>query len=393
MKKILIIGASILQLPAIRKAKELGYYTIVADYNPNAVGIKYADEYHNVSTIDEAGVVELAKRVRPDGIMTLATDMPMRALAAATTAIGLPGISYDTAVKSTDKGEMIKVFEAAGVEHPWYYIIEKESQLQSILDRVSYPCVMKPTDNAGNRGVCYIDSEDELIEQYAYSHENSRCGRVIIEEYLEGKEVSVEILVYQGTVYILAVTDKLTQGKPYFVEIGHAEQSMLPTDTVDAIKDLAKRAVKAVGIDNSPAHVEIMVTPTGPKMVELGSRMGGGCITTHLVPLSTGIDMIQSVMNMALGMKPDVTPKFNRGAALRHIVGLEGIIKSINGIDEAQSIEGVNEVTILKEIGDEVHYFKNGSDRIGYVIASANSTAEAIHVCEEALSKIKITVG
>lgn len=393
MKKLLIIGASILQLPAIRKAKELGYYTIVADYNPNAVGIKYADEYHNVSTIDEAGVVELAKRVRPDGIMTLATDMPMRALAAATTAIGLPGISYDTAVKSTDKGEMIKAFEAAGVEHPWYYIIEDESQLQSILDRASYPCVMKPTDNAGNRGVCYIDSENELIEQYAYSHENSRCGRVIIEEYLEGNEVSVEIIVYQGNVHILAVTDKLTQGKPYFVEIGHAEQSMLPTDTVDAIKDLAKRAVKAVGIDNSPAHVEIMVTPTGPKMVELGSRMGGGCITTHLVPLSTGIDMIQSVMNMALGMKPDVTPKFNRGAALRHIVGLEGIIKSIDGIDEAQSIEEVNEVTILKEIGDKVHYFKNGSDRIGYVIASANSTTEAIRMCEEALSKIKITVG
>lgn len=393
MKKLLIIGASILQLPAIRKAKELGYYTIVADYNPNAVGIKYADEYHNVSTIDEAGVVELAKRVRPDGIMTLATDMPMRAVAAATTAIGLPGISYDTAVKSTDKGEMIKAFEAAGVEHPWYYIIEDESQLQSILDRASYPCVMKPTDNAGNRGVCYIDSENELIEQYAYSHENSRCGRVIIEEYLEGNEVSVEIIVYQGNVHILAVTDKLTQGKPYFVEIGHAEQSMLPTDTVDAIKDLAKRAVKAVGIDNSPAHVEIMVTPTGPKMVELGSRMGGGCITTHLVPLSTGIDMIQSVMNMALGMKPDVTPKFNRGAALRHIVGLEGIIKSIDGIDEAQSIEGVNEVTILKEIGDKVHYFKNGSDRIGYVIASANSTTEAIRMCEEALSKIKITVG
>ena len=88
-----------------------------------------------------------------------------------------------------------------------------------------------------------------------------------------------------------------------------------------------------------------------------------------------------------------MTPKFNRGAALRHIVGLEGIIKSIDGIDEAQSIEGVNEVTILKEIGDEVHYFKNGSDRIGYVIASANSTTEAIRICEEALSKIKITVG
>lgn len=393
MKRILIIGASILQLPAIKKAKELGYYTIVADYNPNAIGIQYADEFHNVSTIDVEGITRLAENVHPDGIMTLATDMPMRALAAATTKLGLPGISFDTAVKATDKGEMIKAFEAAGVEHPWYYIFENRDQLESVASMLSYPCVMKPTDNAGNRGVCYISSESELREQYTYSFENSRSGNVIVEEYMEGQEVSVEIIVYQGTVHILAVTDKMTLGKPYFVEIGHAEQSMLPQKDVERIKDLATKAVKAIGIDNSPAHVEIMLTKDGPKMVELGSRMGGGCITTHLVPLATGIDMIKSVMNMSLGMEPDVNPKFNRGAALRHIVGLEGVIQSINGVDEAQTVEGVNEVTILKQIGDEVHYFKNGNDRIGYVIASADNTADAIRACEVALSKVKITVG
>lgn len=390
MKKLLIIGASILQLPAIIKAKELGYYTIVADYNPHAIGIQYADEFHNVSTIDEEGITKLAERIHPDGIMTLATDMPMRALAVATTRLGLPGISYDTAVKATDKGEMIKAFEANGVEHPWFVIVENENQLESLLSKVTYPCVMKPTDNAGNRGVCYISTESELLSKYNYSHENSRAGTVIIEEYMEGQEVSVEILVYHGKVHILAVTDKLTLGKPYFVEIGHAEQSMLDEADLIRIKDLATRAVKAVGIDNSPAHVEIMLTKNGPKMVELGSRMGGGCITTHLVPLSTGIDMIQSVMNMALGMEPDVTPKFNRGSALRHIVGVEGVITAIDGVIEAKNIEGVNEVTLLKEIGDEVHYFKNGSDRIGYVIASAETTAKAISICEDALSRITI---
>ena len=390
MKKILIIGASILQLPAIIKAKELGYYTIVADYNPQAIGIQYADEFHNVSTIDEEGIARLAEQIRPDGIMTLATDMPMRALAVATTRLGLPGISYDTAVKATDKGEMIKAFQAAHVEHPWFLIVDDEAHLKSLLPKVKYPCVMKPTDNAGNRGVCYVSNESELLSQYAYSHQNSRKGKVIIEEYMEGKEVSVEIIVYHGKVHILAVTDKLTLGKPYFVEIGHAEQSMLDTESVEKIKDLATRAVKAVGIDDSPAHVEIMLTKEGPKMVELGSRMGGGCITTHLVPLSTGIDMIQSVINMSMGMEPDIVPKFNRGSALRHIVGVEGIIHSIEGLEAARSIPGVNEVTILKNVGEEVHPFMNGSDRIGYVIASADNTADAISICEKALSKIKI---
>lgn len=390
MKKLLIIGASILQLPAIKKAKENGYYTIVADFNPNAVGIPHADEYHCVSTIDVEGITKLAEDIKPDGIMTLATDMPMRALAAATSKLGLPGITYETAVMSTDKGEMIKAFEKHGVEHPWYYIIDNKQQFNAIVDKVTYPCVMKPTDNAGNRGVCFVADKEELLKEYAYSRENSRSGHVIIEEYMDGQEVSVEIIVYKGDVHILAVTDKTTLGKPYFVEIGHAEQSQKSEEIVAAIKDLATRAVKSVGIDNSPAHVEIMVTKDGPKMVELGSRMGGGCITTHLVPLSTGIDMIKSVMDLALGMVPNLQPKFDKGSALRHIVGVEGKIKSIDGLNEARSVSGVYEVTMLKNVGDECHYFKNGADRIGYVIAQGNDTAEAIAICEEAIKKIQI---
>lgn len=392
MKKLLIIGASILQLPAIKKAKEAGYYTIVADFNPEAIGIQYADEYYNVSTIDEAGISALAEKVKPDGIMTLATDLPMRALAMATTKLCLPGIRYDTAIKATDKGEMIKAFEAGDVEHPWFFILKDEDDLKRVLPSLSYPCVIKPTDNAGNRGVSYAKDEVELLSLYSYSHDNSHSGDVIIEEYMEGQEVSVEIIVYHGIVHILAVTDKLTQGKPFFVEIGHSEQSQLGETDVARIKDLATRAVKAIGIDNSPAHVEIMLTKDGPKMVELGARMGGGCITTHLVPLSTGIDMIQSVMDMAMGQSPDVTPKFDKGSALRHIVGIEGEIVSVGGLEEARTYPGVTEVTMLKGIGDKVGYFKNGADRIGYVIAQGKDAADAVRICEEAMKLIRINV-
>ena len=392
MKSILIIGASILQLPAILKAKEAGYHTIIVDYNPKAMGIAYADEFYQVSTIDEKRIASLAEKLRPDGIMTLATDLPMRSLAVATSRIGLPGISYETAVKATDKGEMIKAFEAAGVEHPWYFILKCKEDLTEVLPKITYPCVIKPTDNAGNRGVSFAGSEEELLSLYGYSRENSHSGDVIVEEYMEGQEVSVEIIVYHGEVHILAVTDKLTQGKPYFVEIGHSEQSQLGKENVDSIKDLATRAVKAIGIDNSPAHVEIMLTKDGPKMVELGARMGGGCITTHLVPLSTGIDMIKSVMDMAMGKEPDVMPKFDKGSALRHIVGLEGEIVSVEGLDEARAVPGVTEVMMLKGVGDNVGYFKNGADRIGYVIAQGKDAVDAVRICEEAMKFIQIRV-
>ncbi len=390
MKKLLIVGASILQLPAIIKAKELGYYTIVADYDPNAIGIKYADEYHNVSTINEEGITNLALKIKPDGIITLATDMPMRAIAKATSALNLPGISYETAVKATDKGEMIKAFEAHNVEHPWFYIAQDATQFEEIIPKISYPCVMKPTDNAGSRGVCYIDNQQSLIEQYNYSKTNSRSGHVIIEEYMQGHEVSVEIIISHGVVNIIAVTDKLTSSKPYFVEIGHSQPSQLPEENLDKIKDLATRAVNAIGIDNSPAHVEIMLTKDGPKMVELGARLGGGCITTHLVPLSTGVDMIEAIIDLAIGKSPNITHKKQSGSALRHIIDVNGTIKSISGLEEASTIKGVTEVTMLKQIGDNVGYFKNGSDRIGYVIATGDSAEEAIFNSEYALSKITI---
>lgn len=206
MKKVLIIGASILQLPAIQKAKELGYYVGVADYNPEAIGIPYADEYFNVSTIDIDGVVEVAKHFKPDGIMTLATDMPMRAVAAACRELGLPGISPDTALKATDKAEMIKAFEAHGVEHPWYYVVSDRSVFDLIVRQASYPCIIKPTDNAGSRGVVLCHDKPELIKGYEYASHESRGGTVIIEEYLQGPEFSVEVMVVDGVPHVLLLT-------------------------------------------------------------------------------------------------------------------------------------------------------------------------------------------
>lgn len=198
MSKLLIIGASVLQLPAIKKAKELGHVVAVADYNPSAIGIPYADRYYNASTIDVEAICDVAKDFRPDGIMTLATDMPMRSIAAATTLLGLPGISMDTAVKTTDKWEMIKAFKEHDVESPWFYIIERENDWDFVRKRITSPCVLKPTDNAGSRGVILVETVQKLDEAYQYSKSQSRGGKVIVEEYMRGNEVSVEVIVYNG---------------------------------------------------------------------------------------------------------------------------------------------------------------------------------------------------
>lgn len=393
MKKLLIIGASILQLPAIKKAKEMGLYVAVLDFNPNAIGIPYADEYFNASTMDEDAVMEVAKTFCPDGIMTLATDMPMRGVAKVSDALGLHSISYPTAVKATDKYDMIKAFEEHGVPAPWFYLIKNSTELELLKDKLSYPCIMKPTDNAGSHGVVKIHSYEELIEKYEYSHSSSRRGNVIVEEYLEGEEVSVEVMVTNGKVNILQITDKQTTGAPYFVEMGHSQPSRLSIDIQNKIKNIAERACKAIGIDKGPAHVEMKVTSQGqPKMIELGARMGGDNITTHLVPLSTGIDMVECTIKTALGEPVDVTPTLNCGSAIKYFEAPFGTIKSIDGVEEAMKIKGVKQISFTKNIGDTSTPIQCSNDRIGFIIAQASTADEAIKVCEKAVKMIKIEI-
>lgn len=392
MHKLLIIGASILQLPAILKAKEMGLYVGVVDYDPKQVGVPYADIFFDVSTIDVDGIVRTAKEFKPMGIMTMATDMPMRAIARATTELGLPGISFDTALKSTDKGEMIKAFNASAVEIPWFFIIKHDRDLKTVKNKLVFPCIVKPTDNAGSRGVILVESPESLDSAYAYSKEHSRCGTVIIEEYMTGREVSVEVMAVQGSIHILAVTDKLTTGAPFFVEMGHCQPSQLSDNDLTKIKDLAKRAVQAIGIENGPAHVEIMLTNDGPKMIELGARMGGDCITSHLVPLSTGIDMVKATIEVSIGQTPNLKPRTNKGSAIRYCDIRKGTITDISGVDEAKKISGIKEIFFPKNIGDRICGIKSSTDRIGYVIAQAQNAIDAVAVCNTALRLIKITV-
>lgn len=388
----MIVGASVLQLPAILKAKEMGLHVAVVDYNPLAVGIPYADKFYNASTMDEEAVLAAAEDFQPDGIVTLATDMPMRGVAKTSDKLHLHSINYETAVKATDKYEMIKAFKACGVPSPWYFNVDTLEELKALEGKVTFPCIIKPTDNAGSHGVAKVNSYEELVANYEYSHSCSRHGKVIIEEYLDGPEVSVEVMVVNEKVHILQITDKITTGAPHFVEMGHTQPSRLPIDAQQQIREVAEAACKAIGIDKGPAHVEMKVTPRGPVMIELGARMGGDNITTHLVPLSTGIDMVGSTIKVALGEEPDITPTLHSGSAIRYFKVPFGTIKAIANVEEAQKVPGVKQITFTKNIGEESTPIECSNDRIGFVIAQGENAEEAVEVCEKVMNKIKITI-
>lgn len=392
MKKIMIVGASVLQLPAILKAKEMGLHVAVVDFNPRAIGIPYADEYYNASTMDEDAVLAAAEAYQPDGIMTLATDMPMRGVAKASEKLHLHSINYVTALKATDKSLMIKAFKSFNVPSPWYYDVESFDELKALEGKVTFPCIIKPTDNAGSHGVAKVNSFEELLANYEYAHSCSRHGEVIVEEYLDGPEVSVEVMVVNGKVNILQITDKITTEAPHFVEMGHTQPSRLPDATQEEIRQVATMACLAIGIDKGPAHVEMKITKQGPKMIELGARMGGDNITTHLVPLSTGIDMVGSAIKVALGEEPDITPTLHCGSAIRYFDVPFGTIKAIENVEEAKAIPGVKQITFTKEVGEESTPIHCSNDRIGFVIAQGEMAEDAATICAKAMKQINIQI-
>ena len=392
MRKLLVLGASRLQLSCIIKAKAMGLFVGVVDLNPEAPGVKLADIFFECSTNDTDKILQIADEFNPDGIMTLATDMPMRSVAKVAEKYNLSAISYDVAMKATDKVEMIKCFKSHNVPHPWFEIVHSEHELNVAIADKPTPYIIKPNDSSGSRGVILVTNKNESVNAFHYSLSYSKSGAVLVEEYMKGPEVSVEIIVCEETVYILAVTDKLTTGSPYFVEMGHSQPSQLSEETIQLIKKAATDAVKAIGINNSPAHVEIIVTDDGPKLVELGARLGGDNITSSLVPLSTGVDMVEACIKLALGEPPDLNIKHTKGAAIRYFQTEKGLFNGVDGVDKAVNNSCIKELTVVKQIGEDVHDIKSSADRVGFVIAQATDVQQAIAECEKAINLLKFNI-
>lgn len=392
MKKIMILGASILQLPAILKAKEMGFQVIAVDMDKNAIGFKHADICLEISTIDTPKVVEAAKKYKIDAVMTLASDMPMRTVAAIAAELDIVGISEETAINATNKARMRQRLFEYGVPTPEFYIVNSYEEYLLAIKNFTNKFIVKPASNSGSRGVILVTNRNEVQHAYEYSKNYSRNGEIVVEEYMEGPEVSVETLTIDGVTHVIAITDKLTTGSPNFVEMGHSQPSMLSEEVKDKIAEVAISAIKAIGIENGPSHTEVMVTKDGPKIVELGARLGGDNITTHLVPLSTGVDMVECCIKIALGDEPEIERKISRGAAIRYFETHPGRVRSINNIERAEHINGVNQICFVKNPGDYVGGIKNSSDRIGFVIAHDETAIKAIKICDLVALTIDITI-
>lgn len=393
-KKMMILGAGPLQVPAIKKAKELGYEVILVDYDEKAEGFPLADVKIVVSTLDQEEVYRQALIYQPDVVLTSTSDGPVRTAAYVNERLGKkPDLSYEDSLCATIKSHMRDRLLECNVPIPEYYAVKSKEEFDEAVNRLSGRCIVKPADNAGSRGVVLLsggEGKKERTEAYAYSRENSRNGIVMVEQYMTGPEVSVEAMTVRGETTVIAVTDKLTTPPPYFVELGHCEPSRLSEQTQEAVRRTALQAVKAIRLENGPSHTEIKVTADGPKVVELAARLGGDFITSRLVPLSTGVDMVGASVLLACGEEPELIKTKRRAAAIRFIGGTSGIIKSIAVDERIHSLPGLEEYTLYKKAGDEAKDIRSSNDRLGHVIATGSTAEEAMRTAEEAMRFITV---
>lgn len=410
-KKMMILGASPLQVPAIRAAKELGYEIILVDYDEEAVGFPLADVKLVVSTLDMEEVYRQALIYRPDVVITSTSDGPVRTAAYVNEKLGKrPDLSYEDSLCATVKSYMRGRLKENHVPIPAYYVAEDFASFRAAVEALGGRCMVKPSDNAGSRGVTLLEggekSKDELWEVYEFSKSNSRNGVVMVEEVMDGPEVSVEAMTVDGETSIIAITDKYITPPPYFVEIAHCEPSQLSERQKEEIKAVALQAIRAIRLQNGPSHTEIKVTADGAKIVEIAARLGGDFITSKLVPLSTGVDLVGASVLLATGKEPDLDKKRQKGAAIHFIFAdnepntmaagdgssqnRERKIKRLEAREEIFRLTGVEEVVMYKKAGDIVRGTRSSNDRLGHIITVGETAKEAMETGKKAMSYIHV---
>ena len=299
-EKIAVIGANEPLIPFYRQAKALGYEIIGIAIEKGAVCKKYCDRFYPVSFADKGDVVEVCRKENVDGIISFSLESALPTVAYVANKLGLVSNSEESIKLTQSKFAQRQALEKAGIPVPKYYLVENEDDLKKVQCR--FPVIVKPVDSGGSQGICKVESQEKLEDAYRYAVEYSRTSKAIVEEFVDGREFSVEYISHQGKHYFLQITDKVTSGAPRFVEMQHHQPADIPESVWNRIKTTVEGALTALMIENSASHTEIKWNSNDELfIIETGARMGGDYISSDLVRLSTGYDFVEGAIKLAVG--------------------------------------------------------------------------------------------
>ena len=378
MQKLGIIGASYLQLPLIRKAKAMGLETHVFAWAAGDVGEGEADHFYPISIVERERILEECRRIGIDGICSIASDLAMLTVNYVAQQMGLTSNSMAATEVSTNKSLMRQRFAQMGDPSPRSVRVTPERKLDAI--DLAYPLIVKPVDRSGSRGVTKITRPDQLAGAVERAMAQGFEKAAVVEEFAEGIEYSVESLSWQGAHTVLAVTRKYTTGAPGFIETGHIEPAGLDAGTLKRVEAVTRHALTSLGLTCGASHTEIKIDRDGAiRLIEIGGRMGGDCIGSALVELSTGIDFVRAVIETALGRAPEnIEPLFHRAAAVRFILSED----DLNALERVkrEAPQMLKEYSVQPFDGRQV---TDSSTRFGYFLLHADAPETLVRYMPE----------
>ena len=366
MTKVAIIGASYLQEPLIRKAKERGYETHVFAWKCGDVGEYLADYFYPISIVEKDLILEQCRKIGINGICSIASDLAIITVNYVANGMGLTGNSLESTEKSTNKHKMRKCFELNKDPSPRSILVSSVTDLDGI--KLDYPVIVKPLDRSGSRGITKLDDGNGLQEAIEEAKRQGFQKQALVEEFVSGQEYSVEYVSWNGNHRFLAITRKYTTGSPHFIETGHLQPAALDEAVLNKVKEIIPHALSGLGVKFGASHSEIKITDSNDiKIIEIGARMGGDFIGSSLVQLSTGYDFVGAVLDISLGIEPAYNADKQNFAAVRFVF-------SNDDIECFQKLCMDHEnILISHQISDVgTHEVVDSSSRFGYFLFSSD---------------------
>lgn len=385
-KAVLIFGVGPLQQSIINRAKKMGLYTVGIDPCEDATCRGDVDAFEVVGGQDYEGTCAVVEKYGIDAIVTAATDKPLVMMARIAEKYGFPFYSVETAQWSTDKFQMKQRFELGDVPHAKGRLVKSVEETADMV----YPVIVKPRDNSGSRGVKLCRTKEELEQSMAEALEYSKLDSVLVEEFIEGPEYSIEGLHYDGKSEVIQFTEKKTTAFPYNVELGHIQPANMSDENKQKIREIVSKIGVALHFENCPSHTELKINERGIFVIETSPRLGGDYITSTLTPLSTGVNLEDELLKISLGETINPQPKPVQYSGVRFFSFEEGsVIKNVPNEEFVKSWPHVVDFSFALKVGNKVNRITSSLNRYGQLILQAGNR-DAI---EEAFKKYESIIA
>lgn len=373
-KAVLIFGVGPLQQSIINRAKKMGLYTVGIDPCEDAICRGDVDAFEVVGGQDYEGTCAVVEKYGIDAIVTAATDKPLVMMARIAAKYGFPFYSVETAQWSTDKFQMKQRFELGDVPHAKGRLVKNGAETADMV----YPVIVKPRDNSGSRGVKLCRTKEELEQSMAEALEYSKLDSVLVEEFIEGQEYSIEGLHYDGKSEVIQFTEKKTTEFPYNVELGHIQPANISDENKQKIREIVAKIGKTLKFENCPSHTELKINERGIFVIETSPRLGGDYITSTLTPLSTGINLEDQLLHIALGEKVNTqTGRVEKASGVCFLNLPCGKVTAIEpAINEVSTWPNVYSFATSLKVGDEIHPITSSLNRYGQFIVKGETRKE-----------------